>query len=535
MDTSFFAIPPGRALEMSIGVAFVAAAAYSRFNRPVDKDLARLAPAYLRDGVRTSTTRYRFLGAVSGYVCVNLLLYYLLVADERWRDAVLKTVAGSEELDAWRFSVPLFSALLLTVLAPKAAPLSSIDHNLRRVLQRSAAIPHRVQHEIARLKRSARATDPVDREAIERVKSKVDGQAYDALLLTTSLLRKTEGWAQEREFAGYSTTYDDVRRVIQERFDETLEALDDRAPLAAAAEPRGKRKADETILMLRDHMVEYVARGLLSSCATEHRRIEAARKLGFDAAKNEPSLHAISLIFVVTWAVLVAGYLFLRPLFGGIKGGYVLYKCATISSYLCASVWVALLLRNPQPLEERPFRARPFGRYLLAGLAAAAVCLFLSAAFKLPKYGSYTLVLQDIGYSYPWQALGCTLGFATALAFDSRPRGEHYSGTERARLGLWIGTASAAIGYVVVTMMTDMREPGVVHAGSAAPQVAAIVSQLDPLPASWIVACICLLFGVMVGVFVPGAVHSNRMLFARNRELQPAAPGVAVAAPTGLP
>jgi hypothetical protein len=488
-------------IELAVGGVFVACYSAHRFNTPSTN--------------RSSTTAGRYFPAVCLYCGAALLTYAALVYSP---NLVSFVIHGSDEATAGlaqQLSVPLFVALLMTVLLPKLPMLSTINDSLCSQLWHLASIPAEVRRLSAQLRRQTPRLE-ADRQAEIRRRLVADGfderdvqfegagiQARWTLL--SALFEQLDRWEVDRRMAAYlaesgeslqglRTRLEPLRTKAKTCFrllrDTSASAETDKAREAARA--FADDFADQAAQLHRD-LLDFVSRGVLRAAYTEATRQQCLAALGFEAGVHaqEFTLDEMTTLFMVVATLLIVASTLFSSGDGTASFGVRLARAIMVAGFYSIAVACVVYPKERWSCAHRErARPRPVAFYLLAGLMAAAITQAIAFAFLCLLERSVVDGARRWTLTYPWMLLTFTTSLATGVLVDDAPSAR-WPRLQRLLEGAIGATLLALAGLLTHRWLidalqnADFRPPGY---------------QIPPLGGVVVVSG---LVGAVVGVFVP--------------------------------
>jgi len=365
--------------EISVGAIFVVTSASARFNRPPN--------------IRSYTTALRYYTAWLCYLLSGMALYFGLVA----LPAVVKALHGDRPVDTTEMagiSVPLLTALLLSLLMPHMPILPTVDAWLRKWLQQMAAIPFEARQWAAILRR-ATFTVPPGLQA--EVASRLAGQGPHSAAWTkiSALMAQLEDWKDDRRFGAFVAKYLLDFKDLKVRFGQLepkIRLVHDIGPREVSAD--GDRfmalvqheAADQSAELL-NRIYDFISRGLLQACATNTARVGALTKLGFDSSGLGPrervTLHQLISLFLAIEGAIMAGIVILTNHHATAHYGQYLMLGTMVSVTYTVAVLCALYTKHRRGFARRERRGRPAAFYVAAGVLATAASMVIRLVFLL--------------------------------------------------------------------------------------------------------------------------------------------------------
>ena len=420
--------------------------AIERFDAPLSD--AKSAIVRYRTS-RSTTTAASYYTAVSFYCAIALAVYAFLLFVPRAVDRLVTMAPeGLQGVPAWaRESPSLLVALILTVLLPKIPVLSSMDEWFRSRLQYMAAIPHEVRRLSAQLRRVPFEAEPGRREElveslIKRGFERADlilgeGSPPHALWVKLSLLMaRLDAWEADVHFASYVLSYPNEFNALRLRYEQLVgKALKCFGLLRELASDAGRAPSGAAVYAYRDSFVEE-AEGLLKDVyeATSHAvllcqltRRARARELigmGFRVDPEPPrrlTLNELMGLFTGLTIVFVLGFVMISGGRGGRAHleGALLVKSVMIAAIYCVAVWCAIYPKSRWSFAcSAPETGRPWGSYLLSGLAAAATGALVSYGVKAAMLWDLDKAWVEYRQLAPWAFMTFATAYGVAFLAD---------------------------------------------------------------------------------------------------------------------
>lgn len=455
-------------VDLVLGAVFVLFYAGSRFNTPSTN--------------RSSTTAGRYFVGLFLYCLVGICAYVTLVAFPNVLDFALfgQQMGGSAPTS--KISLPLFVALLLTVLLPKIPVLNSVDKWVCTRLQNMAAIPWEVLRLSAEL-RKYKLEFSHDEQAL--VRQMLEAESFDPRDIifeltetpssdwtrVTALLHKVEDWESDRRMAGYLAASHNDLANLRLRY----QALSSKAKTCfhlRNEDGRGgaTRKTHQAMLryeedflehvkQLRKDILEFIARGVLRSELTTRGLENRLHAMGFNINCSEPafSVNQLLLIFMVVCLTMLPGFVF----FGskGMTFEAMLIRLGLVGfTYVVAVACAVLPKSNWKFAQLQANKVRPIAFYFVAALMSAAISFTTSLVVQAIRMRNLDWALQRSRLTYPWLLVSFATAFLTALMVDN-PRFERVSGrTQRCLEGLIQGTAMLGVSYLTCLWLNQRVE-----------------------------------------------------------------------------
>ena len=455
-------------VDLILGAVFVLFYAGSRFNTPATN--------------RSSTTAGRYFVGLFLYCLVGICAYVTLVAFPNVLDFALFGQQMGGDAPTSKISLPLFVALLLTVLLPKIPVLNSVDKWVCTRLQNMAAIPWEVLRLSAAL-RKFKLEFSSDEQVL--VRQTLEAEGFDAKDIifeltetppsdwtrVTALLHKIEDWESDRRMAGYLAASNQDLANLRQRY----QALSSKAKMCFSLrneEGRGgtTRKTRlavdhyeeeflEHVKQLRKDILEFIARGVLRSELTTRALRNRLHAMGFDVTCSQPafSVNEFLLIFSAVCLTMLPGFV----LFGskGMSFEATLIRLGLIGFTYVAAVACAVLPKSNWKFARlQAGQVRPIAFYFVAGLMSAAISFTTSLVVHAIWMHNLDLALQRSRLTYPWLLVSFATAFITALMVDN-PRFARLSGrTQRCLEGLVQGTAMLGVTYLTCLWLNQRVE-----------------------------------------------------------------------------
>src|SRR6266545_4936324 len=483
-------------VEIALSAIVILVFAVDRFSIPPSDPKAGVAPHRIS---RSTTTAASYYTAVSLYGAIALGLFAFLLLSPPALNRLVSTAPAIGDIPLWaRQSPPLLVALILTVLLPKIPILSGMDEWFRTRLQRMAAIPHEVRRLSAELRRAPfRADAQHHKDFVEAMVDKgfeaadirfeEGSPAYYLWTKLSLLMRELDGWEADERFTSYVLTYPNEFNALKLRY----EALSPRArrcfgllrELATTPESSNKGGA---VYAYRDDFVQEVE-GLLNDvyeaisnavllCEfTQRARVSQLIKLGFGMEPSPPRR------------------LTLNELLGLFTGLTVL--CAIYPK----SRW-SFARRHSE-------NGRPWGWYLLSGLAAAASGSLVSFANQTVTNGlDFVKAWEAYWQLSPWAIMTFATAYGLAFLADDEPRdglmGLLTAGRLRWVEGLGMMAVLAVTAWLVHNFLVSMHEAALMlKASDPSVQVLPVRSLRD-------IELLTIIIGFAIGNLVPSWYRS---------------------------
>jgi len=517
-------------VDLLLGAVFVLFYAGTRFNTPSTN--------------RSSTTAGRYFVGLFLYCLVGICSYVTLVAFPNLLNFALFQHQMGGDAPTSKISLPLFVALLLTVLLPKIPVLNSVDKWVCTQLQNMAAIPWEVLRLSTEL-RKFKLEFSSDEQALVQQTLEADGFDRKDIIFeltqtpasdwtrVTALLQKVEDWGSDRRMAGYLAASNNDLANLRQRH----QALSSKAKTCfylRDEEGRGgtTRKTHQAMLryeedfsehvkQLRKDILEFIARGVLRSELTTRALESRLSSMGFKVNCSDPafSLNQLLLIFTVVCLTMLPGFVF----FGskGMSFEAVLIRLGLVGFTYVVAVACAVLPKSHWGFARlQAGEVRPIAFYVVAGLMSAAISFITSLAVQAIWMGNLDWAWQRSRLTYPWLLVSFATAFLTALMVDN-PRFARISGrTQRCLEGLVQGIAMLAVTFLTCVWLNQ--------------RVAVFknvnLSYLEYRPPQLVITMVMgAAVGCVIGFFIPTWYrrHQEQLAEQRTRSLTlvPSAPG----------
>lgn len=448
-------------VDLLLGAVFVMFYAGTRFNTPATN--------------RSSTTGGRYFVGLSLYCLVGIGIYLTLVAFPNLLDFTLYGHQIGGDPGRSKISLPLFVALLLTVLLPKIPLLSSLDKWVCTQCQKMASIPLEVLYLSAELKKFKLEFSPEEQAAVQQ-KLEADGFDCKDIIFElshtppsdwtrlTALLQKIEDWSSDRRLAGYLLAANSDLENLRQRH-ETLaskaktcfylrdeDSRGDATPKAHQAMRRYEEDFMEQVKQLRKDVLEFIARGVLRSELTSRGLESRLNSMGFKIDWPEPafSLNQLLLIFTVICAVMLPGFIF----FGNksVPVEALLIRLGLVGfTYVVAVACAVFPKATWKFAQAKAGEMRPIAFYFVAGLISAAISFVTSLLVQTIWLHRFDWSWQRASLTYPWQLVSFATAFITAVMVDN-PRYPQFS----ARMQRCLEGLVQAVLMMAVTYLTGL-------------------------------------------------------------------------------
>lgn len=500
--------------EISVGAIFVWSSASARFNRPPT--------------IRSYTTALRYRTAWLCYLLSGMALYFGLVA----LPAVVKGQQGhpgDATTEVAGVSVPLLTALLLSLLMPHMPILPTVDAWLRKRLQTMAAIPFEARQLAAVLRRAA-FTVPAGLQA--EVASRIAGQdPHAAWTKISALMVQLEDWKDGRRFGAFVAKYHLDLRDLEQRFGQLepkIRLVHDIGPReAGAASDRFmalvQKEAAEQSAELLNRIYDFISRGLLQACATYGARVGELKRLGFDSAGLEPkervTLNQVISLFLAIELAMMAGIVILTHHRATANYGQTLILGTMVAAMYTVAVLCALYPKQRLGFARRERGGRPAGFYVTAGLLAAAASTLIRLVFLLLIVHPMDKAWDRFRLFSPNSLCAFLAAFMVAWMIDDETTASLSRNRLRWLEGVTGGLALLASSVVVLQWMEALASD---------PKLAAILHEPSFSPAGLLGLSSIVGFGI--GFLIPTWYRDAAQEGRRTAELTSAEPPAAMAA-----
>jgi hypothetical protein len=418
-------------IDLVLGGVFVLFYSGSRFNTPATN--------------RSSTTAGRYFVSLFLYCLAGISFYAMLVGFPHLLELSQYGQQIGSLPSSSKISLPLFVALLLTVLLPKVPLLSSADKWVYKQLQDMASIPWEVLRLSAELRRY-KLQFTTDERAVAQEILEADGfdpkdivfeltksPASDWTRLT-ALLQKVEDWRSDRRMAGYLAASSGELEKLRSRH----QALSSKAKtcfhlLNEEAKGGASRKSHEATVryqedftehvgQLRQDACEFIARGVLRAELTNRALENRLKSMGFQIPWPDPpfSLNQLLLLSGVVCIIMLSGFVLFGGTFNDLRFEIVLTRAILISVIYSVAVACAVLPKTRWSFARAEVGdVRPIGFYLVAGLMSASISQLTSLVFQTILMGRLDWAWQRSLLTYPWLLVSFATALITAMMVDN--------------------------------------------------------------------------------------------------------------------
>jgi hypothetical protein len=416
-------------VDLLLGAIFVLFYAGTRFNTPASN--------------RSSTTAGRYFVGLVLYCLVGIASYLTLVSFPNLLDFTLYGHQMGGDAPTNKISLPLFVALLLTVLLPKIPLLSSADKWVCTQLQNMAAIPWevlRLSNELQKFKlqfsaeEQAAVQEMLEADGFDRkdIIFELTDTVSSDWTRVTALLQKVEDWRSDRRMAGYLVASSSDLEKLHHRH-QALSAKAKTCFYLRSEDGRGgtTRKTHQAMLryeedfmehikQLRKDILDFIARGVLRSELTNRALESRLNSMGFriDWPESPFSLNQLLLIFAVVCSVMLPGFIF----FGNNSLSFeaLLIRLGLIGFTYVLAVACAILPKSSLSFAQaKAGEMRPIAFYLVAGLMSAAISFLITLMVQAIWMHSVQWALQRSRFTYPWLLVSFATAFITAMMADN--------------------------------------------------------------------------------------------------------------------
>jgi len=455
-------------VDVFLGAVFVLFYAGTRFNTPGTN--------------RSSTTAGRYYVGLLLYCLVGICLYMTLVTFPNLLNFTMYGHQIGGDAATSKISLPLFVALVLTVLLPKIPLLSSADKWVCTQLQNMAAIPWEVLRLSAELRKFKLEFSPGEQACVQQMLEADGFEPKDIIFeLTetarsdwtrvTALLQKLEDWRSDRRMAGYLLASNSELEKLHDRH----QALSSKAKMCFRLRDEDGRAGmtrkthlamlsyeedfTDHVKRLRKDILEFIARGVLRSELTTRGLENRLNSMGFNITWPESpfSLNQLLLVFAVICLVMLPGFIFYGR--GDMTFEAKLIRLGLIGFTYVVAVACAVLPKTRWSFAQaKAGEMRPIAFYIVAGLMSAAISFATSLVVQAISLGSLEWSWQRARLTYPWQLVSFATAFITALMADN-PRVSRVSSlVQRSLEGLGQGTVMLGVTYLTWAWLNQRVE-----------------------------------------------------------------------------
>jgi hypothetical protein len=455
-------------VDLILGAVFVLFYAGTRFNTPSTN--------------RSSTTAGRYFVGLVLYCLAGICFYATLVAFPHLLDFALYGQQMGGDAPTSKISLPLFVALLLTVLLPKIPVLNSVDKWICTQLQNMAAIPWEVLRLSSELRKYKLEFSPEEQAVVRQM---LEAEGFDSKDIVfeltetapsdwtrvTALLQKVEDWSSDRRMAGYLAASNSDLANLRQRYQGLLSKAKTTFNLRDEHD-RGEttRKAHQAMVcyeedflehvkQLRKDILEFISRGVLRSELTVRALENRLSSMGFKVTCSQPafSVNQLLLIFTVVCLTMLPGFIFFGST--GLSFEAILIRLGLVGfTYVTAVACAVLPKSNWRFAQLKAGDVRPIAFYFVAGLMSAAISFITSLVVQAIWMRNLEWALQRSRLTYPWLLVSFATAFLTALMVDN-PRFEKISGrTQRCLEGLVQGAVMFGVTYVTCLWLNQRVE-----------------------------------------------------------------------------
>jgi len=518
-------------VDLVLGAVFVLFYAGTRFNTPSTN--------------RSSTTAGRYFVGLSLYCLVGICFYVTLVAFPNFLGFALFGHQMGGDIASSKISLPLFVALLLTVLLPKIPVLNSVDKWVCTQLKNMAAIPWEVLRLSTEL-RKFKLEFSADEQA--HVRHMLETKGFDSQDIifeltetassdwtrVTALLHKIEDWGTDRRLAGYLAASNNDLVNLRHRHEALLakaktcfhlrnedgQGVTTRKTHQAML--RYEEDFSEHVKQLRKDILEFIARGVLRSELTTRAMENRLSSMGFQVNCSDPafSLNQLLLIFAVVCLTMLPGFIF----FGSKNMSFeaMLIRVGLIGfSYVTAVACAVLPKSHWRFARLQVGQVRPIAFYVVAGLMSAAISYTTSLAVYAIWMQSLDSALQRSSLTYPWLLVSFATAVMTALMVDNPRFAGISERTQRCLEGLVQGTVMLGVTFLTCLWLNQ--------------RVEVVFQNVVPgylkyeAPRSVMIILMGAAVGFVIGFFIPTWYRRHQEQSAQERTrsltLVPSAPG----------
>ena len=472
VTTAHSAVAAGSALYYSVdvflGAVFVLFYAGTRFNTPATN--------------RSSTTAGRYYVGLLLYCLVGICLYITLVTFPNLLNFTMYGQQIGGDAATSKISLPLFVALLLTVLLPKIPLLSSADKWVCTQLQNMAAIPWEVLRLSAELRKFKLEFSPGEQAVVQQILESDGFDPKDIIFeLTetarsdwtrvTALLQKVEDWGTDRRMASYLLTSSSDLEKLHDRHQalslkaKTCFRLRDEDRQAGMTRKTHQAMLSyeedfaEHVKQLRKDILEFIARGVLRSELTRRGLESRLNSMGFQINWPESpfSLNQLLLVFAVICVVMLPGFIFYGRKDMSFES--LLIRLGLVGFTYVVAVACAVLPKTRWSFAQvKTGEMRPIAFYFVAGLMSAGISLATSIVVQAISLHSLDWSFQRACLTYPWQLVSFATAFITAMMADN-PRVTRVSSlAQRSLEGLGQGVLMLGVSYLTCIWLSQRLE-----------------------------------------------------------------------------
>jgi len=455
-------------VDVFLGAVFVLFYAGTRFNTPATN--------------RSSTTAGRYYMGLFLYCLVGIGLYMTLVTFPHLLNFSLYGQQIGGDAATSKISLPLFVALVLTVLLPKVPLLSSADKWVCTHLQKMASIPWEVLRLGVELRKFKLEFSPDEQAVVQQM---LEAEGFDRKDIifeltetaqsdwtrVTALLQKVEDWGSDRRMAGYLlASNSDLEKLHDRHRALSAKAImcfrlrneDGRAGMTQKthlAMLSYEEDFTDHVKQLRKDILEFIARGVLRSELTTRGLENRLNSMGFKINWPESpfSLNQLLLVFAVICVVMLPGFIFYGR--NDMSFESLLIRLALVGFTYVVAVACAVLPKTRWSFAQaKADEMRPIAFYFVAGLMSAAISFATSIVVQAISLHSLEWSWQRSRLTYPWQLVSFATAFITAMMADN-PRVPRLSRwTQRALEGLGQGVLMLGVTYLTCIWLSQRWE-----------------------------------------------------------------------------
>ena len=454
-------------VDLVLGAVFVLFYAGTRFNTPSTN--------------RSSTTAGRYFIGLFLYCLVGICAYVTLVAFPNVLEFALFGQQMGGDAPTNKISLPLFVALLLTVLLPKIPVLNSVDKWICTQLKNMASIPWEVLRLSAEM-RKFKLEFSADEQAHVQQMLEADGFDRKDIIFeltetpssdwtrVTALLQKVEDWSSDRKLAGYLAASNNDLVNLRQRH-QALSATAKNCFYLRNEDGRGGTRKKhqamvryeedflEHVKQLRKDILEFIARGVLRSELTNRALESRLNSMGFRINCSDPafSVNQLLLIFAVVCLTMLPGFIFFGSKAMSVEA--MLIRLGLVGfTYVVAVACAVLPKSNWKFAQVQPGKVRPIAFYVVAGLMSAAISFITSLTVQAIWMHNLQWALQRSRLTYPWLLVSFATAVMTAVMVDN-PRFAKFSRrTQRCLEGLVQGAVMMGVTYLTCLWLNQRVE-----------------------------------------------------------------------------
>ncbi len=466
---------------------------------------------------RASTTPERYYVALAAYVFASLAAYSLLALSPEFMHDVMPQAAQALFSEAARgIGAPFFGALFVTVLLPAIPVLSEPEIWLRGVLQDLAAIPYQAVRLTKRLQAAdlqlsshirteitdVMVNDGIDPQLIVFENSRTLESTWTRICSLIHVLRDWDN--EDRRLVAFRRAFRGDYAELLDRHHQltTVFSMVTSSPTlvndvrfnTALNEMRSRFGAQ--IRALHKDVCQFIAMGVLRCRMTDAKRSSELKRLGFAIGSHHErgglfdKCIGLFLLLAAYFTVVMVEFATEVP---GVGKRFLLGLM--VAAIYCAAVVCALYATRDSHVGEDG--QRPWSRYLLAALVAAAVSIMTNFGMTVILTGTIKAAAEGLRITLPWSLLAFVTALATCFNCDT------INVPPRLR---WL----EGVGQAAVTALTGILVWSLLN------QVQGAVTVKVPLPR---VVFNSLFAGFVIGVDIPTWYRVHRAQAAEIEDL----------------